>query len=200
MARRRTVRGSRPPQPMSAPARTRPAWPGDEDGRNFDGAVGEEPAEEKFRLAGPHVIETDRAKDDAVVEQEDDGAGAPSHAERKGQDGDLGVVGHQLGRERAFVVLQLVIDGRFLLGHAVGWIAQQMRKGVMTCLASGSKATASAPKREPTRVMVRERTKAREWRRKVWGRCGRTTGGDGVSSDCRGFHGSRHRRARRGSG
>src|SRR5471032_3186383 len=82
-ARNRSAREVRLPQPMSAPARMKPHWP-------------------PSRMAGISMEpcgRSQRAQDDAVVEEQNQGAGAPGDARRQGHDGDLNVVGHQLGGE-----------------------------------------------------------------------------------------------------
>lgn len=75
------------------------ALAGDEDGGDFDDAVGEEPAEEKNRLASADVIEGDEAEDDAVVKEENNRAERVGHAEGECLDGDADIIDHQLGGE-----------------------------------------------------------------------------------------------------
>lgn len=72
---------------------------GDEDGGDFDDAVGEEPAEEKNRLACADVIESDEAEDDAVVKEENNRAEGVGHAEGECFDGDTDIIDHQFGGE-----------------------------------------------------------------------------------------------------
>ena len=66
----------------------------DENGRYFERAVRQQPANEKFRLAGEQIIRRDCPENHAVVKQHDDGANAPRHSQRQRKNGNLRVVRH----------------------------------------------------------------------------------------------------------
>jgi hypothetical protein len=49
-----------------------PGLPGEQNGWNFDGSVGQDPAQEEDQLAVGNVVERDGAEDDAVIKQQHD--------------------------------------------------------------------------------------------------------------------------------
>ena len=104
------------------------ALAGDEDGGDFDDAVGEEPAEEKNGLASADVIEGDEAEDDAVVKEENDRSESVGHAEGECLDGDADIIDHQLGGEDRVFARRSDFASFLFHGDAFGGVGEEGAK------------------------------------------------------------------------
>ncbi len=109
-------------------AEEQPGLPGDEDGGNFDRAVGQQPAGQEYTLSSEQVVGCDRAENYPVVEKQDQSADAVEHARGEGEDGPPGVVGHEHRGEGAFAADGPAIAASFplLFGDALAGIAGEV--------------------------------------------------------------------------
>ena len=87
-----------------------------------------QPAEQKFRFPGPDIIHRHRPEDDAVVEQHDDRAEAPGHAQREREDRHFDVMGHQKRRERSLLSGKPILGRLFFFCDPLGGVLEQVGK------------------------------------------------------------------------
>ena len=71
----------------------------DEDRRQLEGSVRQEPGCQKDPLAIREVVEYHHSDQGAIVKEQDEGEDAPEESRHHRQDRDLRVVGHELRRE-----------------------------------------------------------------------------------------------------
>ena len=123
-------RRRRPPQQRSGQQQA--GLPGDQDGRDLDGAVGQQPPHEKCALPGRDIIGDHGAKHHAVGEKNDHRTDPPGHPQGQYQNGHPGIMGHQKGRKGAFgspALLLLPAGGAFLPGHPFGRVLEAGPQG-----------------------------------------------------------------------